>query len=45
MGKVVMGVGVPHTPFFPDIAEKQGDSSRMVMMFNRVRQEFERVSP
>lgn len=36
---------MPHTPFFPSIAEEQGDSSRMVMLFKRVRGELERLSP
>lgn len=45
MTKVVVGVGVPHTPFFPGIAEKHGDSSRMVMLFKRARQEMESASP
>jgi aromatic ring-opening dioxygenase catalytic subunit (LigB family) len=45
MGKLVLGIGVPHTPFFPGIAKREGDSSRMVTLFERVRQEFEAATP
>jgi aromatic ring-opening dioxygenase catalytic subunit (LigB family) len=45
MAELVMGIGVPHTPFFPGIAKQQGDSSRMVGLFKRVRQELESTKP
>jgi catalytic LigB subunit of aromatic ring-opening dioxygenase len=45
MAKLVMGIGVPHTPFFPGIAKQQGDSSRMVGLFKRVRRELESANP
>jgi protocatechuate 4,5-dioxygenase beta chain len=40
-----MGIGVPHTPFFPGIAKQQGDASRMVRLFKHVRQELESAEP
>jgi hypothetical protein len=45
MARLVTGIGVPHTPFFPGIAKQQGDSSRMVQLFKRVRQELESAKP
>ncbi len=45
MAKVIMGIGVPHTPFFPSIAKAQGEASRMVTLYKRVRQELEAGSP
>ena len=45
MAKVVMGIGVPHTPFFPNIAKEEGDASRMVTLFKRVRHELDVASP
>lgn len=44
MAKVVMAIGVPHTPFFPNIAEAEGKSSRMVTLFERVRRELDAAS-
>jgi protocatechuate 4,5-dioxygenase beta chain len=45
MAKLVMGIGVPHTPFFPGIAKQQGDGSRMVRLFKQVRDELEAAKP
>jgi protocatechuate 4,5-dioxygenase beta chain len=41
MARLVMGIGVPHTPFFPGIAKQQGEKSRMVTLFSRVQRELE----
>ena len=45
MARLVTGIGVPHTPFFPGIAKQQGDSSRMVQLFKHVRRELESAKP
>ena len=45
MAKLVTGIGVPHTPFFPGIAKQRGEKSRMVGLFKRVRQELESARP
>src|SRR6187399_1457940 len=45
MARTLLGIGVPHTPFFPNIAKAQGDASPMARRFGRLRQEVERVSP
>jgi aromatic ring-opening dioxygenase catalytic subunit (LigB family) len=45
MTRALLGIGAPHTPFFPSIAEAQGDASPMARRFARLRREVERVSP
>src|SRR5919109_3727784 len=45
MARLVMGIGVPHTPFFPGVAEKQGEGSRMVGLFKRVREALDAAAP
>ena len=45
MAKVVIGIGIPHTPFFPNIAKAEGEASRMVTLYKRVRHELEAASP
>jgi aromatic ring-opening dioxygenase catalytic subunit (LigB family) len=45
MAKLVMGIGVPHTPFFPGVAKQHGDASRMVRLFKRAREELEAAKP
>jgi aromatic ring-opening dioxygenase catalytic subunit (LigB family) len=45
MAKVVIGVGVPHTPFFPNIVKTEGESSSTTRLYRRVRQEFSKAAP
>jgi len=45
MPRVVLGIGAPHTPFFPAIAKAQGNTSRMARSFERLRTEVERAAP
>jgi protocatechuate 4,5-dioxygenase beta chain len=45
MAQVVLGIGAPHTPFFPGIAKAQGNTSRMANLFGRLRLEFEEARP
>ena len=45
MARIVLGIGAPHTPFFPGIAKAQGNASRMVGLFNRLRSEFDLAAP
>jgi protocatechuate 4,5-dioxygenase beta chain len=45
MSQVVLGIGAPHTPFFPAIAKSQGNASRMARLFERLRSEFEHAAP
>ena len=44
MAKIVTGIGVPHTPFFPNIARTERSASRMTTLFKRVRAELEAAS-
>lgn len=36
MAELVLGVGVPHTPYFPRLAEQGGSGSRIASLFNHV---------
>src|SRR5690242_8066645 len=45
MARALLGIGAPHTPFFPSIAKVQGDKSAMAGRFSRLRREFEQASP
>jgi protocatechuate 4,5-dioxygenase beta chain len=45
MAKLVIGIGAPHTPFFPAIAKAKGDAARMTVLFNRLRREVEAAAP
>src|SRR5665213_770648 len=45
MAQLVLGIGAPHTPFFPGIAKAQGGASRMAGLFTRLRNEFEEAKP
>jgi aromatic ring-opening dioxygenase catalytic subunit (LigB family) len=45
MAKVVIGLGVPHTPFFPNIVKTEGEASSTTRLYRRVREEFARASP
>jgi aromatic ring-opening dioxygenase catalytic subunit (LigB family) len=45
MAKLVLGIGAPHTPFFPGIAKAQGHKSRMAGLFKRLRTELEAARP
>jgi protocatechuate 4,5-dioxygenase beta chain len=44
MAQTVLGIGLPHTPFFPSIAQAH-PSSPMARRFGRLREDVERVSP
>lgn len=45
MAELVMGVGAPHTPFFPGIAKAQGTAARVTVLFDQVRRELEAAEP
>jgi len=45
MASLVLGIGAPHTPFFPGIAKAQGSRSRMAGLFDRLHQEIKLASP
>jgi protocatechuate 4,5-dioxygenase beta chain len=45
MAEVALGVGAPHTPFFPAIAKAMGDASRMNTLFKRLHQEVQQAVP
>jgi protocatechuate 4,5-dioxygenase beta chain len=45
MSQAVLGIGAPHTPFFPAIAKSQGNASRMARLFEHLRTEFEQAAP
>ena len=45
MADLVMGIGAPHTPFFPGIAKTQGTASRMAVLFDSLRQQLEAAAP
>jgi aromatic ring-opening dioxygenase catalytic subunit (LigB family) len=45
MAKLVMGIGAPHTPFFPGIAKAQGATSRIAVLFDSVRRELDAAAP
>lgn len=45
MAKFVTAIGVPHTPHFPGVAEKQGTNSKITVLFEKVRKELEAAKP
>jgi len=45
MARSIIGIGAPHTPFFPAIAKAQGDASRMAVLFKQLRQTMQNVAP
>jgi aromatic ring-opening dioxygenase catalytic subunit (LigB family) len=44
MAELVLGVGVPHTPYFPSAAERD-PSSRIGVLFNRVKDHLDAARP
>ncbi len=45
MGKVVIGIGAPHTPDFPAVAKERGRELRVTVLFERLREELEAARP
>jgi aromatic ring-opening dioxygenase catalytic subunit (LigB family) len=45
MAKLVLAMGVPHTPHFPAVAKAQGDKSKVTVLFDKVRRELEAAMP
>jgi protocatechuate 4,5-dioxygenase beta chain len=45
MARLVLGLGAPHTPHFPNVAKAEGDASRVTVLFRRLRQELEAAAP
>jgi len=45
MAELVIGIGVPHTPFFPGIAKAQGTTAQVTVLFDQVRRELEAAAP
>lgn len=45
MAKLVLALGVPHTPHFPGVARQQGDKSRITVLFDKVKRELEAAKP
>lgn len=45
MAELVLGIGAPHTPFFPGIAKAQGTAARVTVLFDSVRQKLESARP
>jgi protocatechuate 4,5-dioxygenase beta chain len=45
MAKVVLGLGGPHTPFFPNVSKAMGDKSPITVHFRQMREALEAAAP
>jgi aromatic ring-opening dioxygenase catalytic subunit (LigB family) len=45
MAKLVLGLGGPHTPFFPNVSKAQGDASPITVHFRRLAQDLAAAAP
>ncbi len=45
MAQLVLGVGVPHTPYFPRLVEQAGSNSRIGSLFRQVSERLEAAAP
>lgn len=45
MARIVGGIGVPHTPYFPKFAAAQGPDGEINSFFGKVRKELDRHAP
>lgn len=45
MAQVVLALGCPHTPYFPNVSKEQGEASRVTVLFERLRRDLEAARP
>jgi len=45
MAELVLGIGVPHTPYFPQMVEEEGKLSRIGSLFRQVSERLEAAAP
>ena len=45
MAEIVGALGVPHTPFFPSLVEREGPTCETAQLFAAVREELAKLSP